>query len=410
MGWYSVACGLDVHRASLVACLARGEPGSPPVLDERRFDTTSQGLRGFREWLVEEGCQILGMEATGVFWRPVFRYFEGSMRVVVSNPSHVKAIRGRKTDRQDARWFAAKVREDGMPSSFIPDASVREGREWARVYGNLLRERTQVKNQTLKLLAGVGIPLSSVLSDVFGVSGLGLLTRLAEGKSAWEELADRLRGRAREKAEEVRLALEVTLRDGERDQLSFQLRRLRELESQVMEVKGRMFSWVHQFGEEQLLLTTIPGIGELAACLVLAEVGPDLKAFSSGKAFAAWAGLAPASWQTGETSRAAGTRKGNKRLQSLLVECAQAAVRTKGCHLRSKYLALKCRMAPQKAIVAIAHKLAVIIYRVLMDRVPYKEREEIEEPTETRARQLKRAIKLIQQLGGSVHLPTNSSG
>lgn len=405
MGWHEVACGLDVHRSSLVACLSRGGLGTAREVEERRFGTTAREVAGFREWLEASGCQVLGMEATGVFWRPVFRELEGRMQVVVGNPSHVKAIRGRKTDRKDAAWLAGKVQEDGIPGSFVPGPEVREGREWARLHGNLVRARTQARNQTLKLLFEVGIPLSAVLSDVFGATGMGLLEALAEGRTAWEELEGKLRGRARLKADQIRLALEVQLRGSEQAQLSFQLRRLKTLEAQVKEADGCLWAWSERFQEERILLTTIPGIGELAARLILAEVGADLRAFPNAKHFAAWLGLAPASHESGGRSRPAGTRKGNHRLQSLLVECAQSTARTKGCHLRTKYLALKVRMPGQKAMVAIAHKLALIVYRVLTDRVPYQEQEDTALSSPKRAAQLRRAIRMIQDHGGTVQMP-----
>ena len=405
MTWHEVACGLDVHRSSLVACLVRGLPGGPREVVERRFGTTGGEVVGFRAWLEASGCQALGMEATGVFWRPVFRELEGRMRVVVANPAHVKAIRGRKTDRKDAAWLAGKVQEDGIPASFIPSPEVREGRDWARLHGNLVQARTQARNQTLKLLLGAGIPLSAVLSDVFGASGMGLLEALVEGRTAWEELEGKLRGRARLKADQIRLALEVQLRGGEREQLSFQLKRLKALDEQVKEVDGHLRVWSERFKEQRILLTTIPGIGELAAQLILAEVGPDLRAFPSAKHFAAWLGLAPASHESGGRSHPAGTRKGNHRLESLLVECAQSSVRTKGCNLRTKYLGMKARMPAQKALVAIAHKLALIVYRILIDNVPYQEKEKDSLPSPKRARLLRQAIRLIQDLGGTVQMP-----
>jgi transposase len=345
------------------------------------------------------------MEATGVFWRPVFRAMEGRMRVVVANPAHVKAIRGRKTDRNDAAWLAGKTREGGLAGSFIPGPEIREGQDWARLHGNLVQARTQARNQTLKLLSGAGVPLSAVLSDVFGASGMGLLEALTKGKTAWGELEGRLKGKARLKAKQIQLALEVDLSAAEREQLAFHLRRLKALEEQVKEVDGKLRTWSEAFQADRLRLATIPGIGELSAQLILAEVGPDLHAFPSAGHFAVWAGVAPAAAESGEKRHPAGLRKGNKRLQSLLVECAQSTVRTKGCSLRSKYMALKTRMPRQKALVAIAHKLALIVYRVLTDKVPYQEKETDSLPTPARAKQIRRAIRLIQSLGGTIQMP-----
>jgi transposase len=358
-----------------------------------------------KAWLLEEHCEVLGMEATGVFWKPIHRILEGEMRVVVANPAHVKAILGHKTDRHDASWLAGKIQEDGIPPSFIPAPEIRKGRDLARLHGNLVRAQTQAKNQTLRLLSSIGIPLSSVLSDVFCMTGLGILKALSQGITAWTSLEPELRGKAKAKAEQIRMALEMPLTEPERWQLQFQLQRLAVLDGQIREVDGRLKAWSDAYATERTLLTTIPGIGDLAAQLILAEIGTDLSAFPSARHFAAWVGLAPANNESGGKTRPAGVRKGGKVLRSVLVECAQAAARTRGCHLRVKYQALSHRMITPKAKVAIAHKLALIIYRVLMDRVPYCESEAASLTSESRARKLRKAIRLIEQLGGKVSIP-----
>jgi transposase len=409
MSWHECACGLDVHRSSLVTCLLRGSPGGPTTRIERRFGTAFSDLNALKTWLQEEHCEVLGMEATGVFWKPLHRTLEGEMRVVVANPAHVKAILGHKTDRHDAGWLAGKIQEDGIPPSFIPAAEIREGRDLARLHGNLIRSKTQTKNQTLKLLSSIGIPLSSVLSDVFCQTGLGILKALSQGVTAWSSLETELRGKAKVKAERIRMALEMPLTESERWQLGFQLQRLASLEDQVHEADLRLKTWSDAFATERILLTTIPGIGELAAQLILAEIGIDLSSFPSARHFASWVGLSPANNETGGKVRPAGTRKGGKILRSILVECAQAAIRTRGCHLRIKYQALIHRMGSPKAKVAIAHKLALIIYCVLRDKTPYRESEADAQTSEARARKLRKAVRLIEQLGGKVVIPPNPS-
>jgi len=409
MSWHTCVCGLDVHRSSLVTCLLRGSPGEPSTRIERRFGTTFTDLNNLKAWLLEEHCEVLGMEATGVFWKPLHRTLEGEMRVVVANPAHVKAILGHKTDRHDASWLAGKIREDGIPPSFIPAPEIRKGRDPARLHGNLVRAKTQAKNQTLKLLASIGLPLSSVLSDVFGQTGMGILKALSQGTTAWSALEGELRGKTKAHAERIRMALEMPLIESERWQLGFQLQRLAALDAQVHEVDSCLKIWSEAYATERTLLTTIPDIGELAAQLILAEIGTDLSAFPSARHFASWVGLAPANNETGGRMRPAGTRKGGKILRSVLVECAQAASRTRGCHLRVKYQALSHRMGSPKAKVAIAHKLALIIYRILVDNRPYKESETDLQTSETRARKLRKAVRIIEQLGGKVVIPSSHS-
>ena len=409
MGRYKVAAGLDLHAAMIQAGLRR-ERGRKVILSARSFGTTRQQLWELRDWLKEEGCEAVGMEATGVFWKPVFRELEGHMRVVVGNPQHMRVLRGRKTDKRDAAWITQKTMDDEIPPSFIAPLEVRERSEVARLRENLVEEQTRVRNEIHKLLRGAGVPLKDVVSDLFGVSGMAILESLARGESAWEKLPGMLRGKLRKKVDTLRLALEVPLTEVQQWEMSFQLKRLEEARKKLDEVEEELERRLAPFEEVRARIATTPGIGRLGAGLVIAHVGTELaKSFPDGGNFASWMGLVPGDNETSGKQKAAPTRKGNKYLRSLFVEFAWAAVRTKGCWLKSKYWSLRARMLEKKAIVAIAHKLAVIVYLLIVRGGTYKDHGDGYEPSKTKARQLKKAIKLIQSMGGRVELASETA-
>lgn len=401
MGRREAVCGLDVHRSVIVACLRRPR-GKAEV---QSFATTRAELSRMEAWLTKANCKAAGMEATGVFWRPVHRVLEGRMKVLVANPQHIKAIKGRKTDKADAAWIAQKVADGGISPSFVPPLDVRETRDLAQLRNNIIQARGQVRNEVHKLMAGAGVPLSSVLSDLFGTSGWAILQHLAKGKSAWDDLAGLVKGKLRKKLEAVRLALEMPLTEGQQWELAFQIQRLEHIEEELRRVEEALEERLRPHEEVRARLTTIPGIGREAAGLILAHLGPDVSAFPTSRHFSAWIGLCPGNDESGGKAHPARIRKGNRALKTLLVQCAHGTAKANGSWLQQKYRSLKGRMWSQKAIIAIAHKLAVILYHVLMDGTVYQDQGCGYEPGLRKARALRKAIRLIQAQGGTVTLP-----
>lgn len=397
-----VVCGLDVHRSLLVACVR----GAGPKPEIESFQTNLRELGRLNDWLRERECTIVGMEATGVYWKPVYRALEAGRRVVVANPQHIKAMKGRKTDRADAAWIAWKLEdEDGIRPSFVPGLDVRETRELVRFRENLVKARTQVRNEIQKLLAGAGVPLKELISDLFGVSGQEILARMIAGESAWDNLESLVRGKLKKKVERMRLALEMPLTVAQRWELEAQMERHAQTEQDLQKVDLELARRLNHLEAVKLRLTTIPGIAEEGATLLLGFFGNDLSAFPTDGHFSAWIGLSPGDNESAGKRHYAGRRKGNRFLQGKFTQFAWAAVRTKGCWLQHKYRSLCGRMVKQKAICVIAHKLAVIVYHIIKDGTEYQDHGVDYVPNVRKARALRKAIALIQRHGGKVQLP-----
>lgn len=400
-----VVCGIDLAQASLVACLLKTEPDERATKEWRSFAMTHADLKRLKAWLLAEGCQAVGMEATGVYWKPVHHMLEDRMKVIVGNAAHMKGLKGRKTDKIDAEWIARKVRDDEIIPSFIPSEAARELRGLHRLRWSVVKTQTQVRLAIQKMLHASGVPLANCFEDLFGVSGMGILKALAAGEETWTQLNELVKGKAREHLKPIRLALEVPLSPTQRWELTFQLERLARIEADLKRVEREMDIRLEPHEKVRMGLMTTPGIGRDSAGFILAELGTDLSEFPDGDHFAVWTGTGPGNNQTGGVAKPTKTRKGGRYLRSILVECAHAASRTKGCWLREKFQALRKRMPHNKALVVIAHKIALIIYHIIKDGAVYRDHLAGFVPGRSKTSALARAIKLIQGRGGQVALP-----
>jgi transposase len=401
---HDVACGLDVHFAVIAACLARTGPKGGPRHEERRFSTTQGGLLELREWLVSSGCQVVGMEATGVYWMPVYAALEHHLPLVVGNPGHMKNLRGHKTDRKDAKWIAGLARHGLIQPSFVPTPEFRDARELTRSRRQLIQARTTVRNEILRSLASKGIPLSDVLSNVFGVSGMGILEALAGGRPVLDELPNLVHRSVKGKLPALTAALEAPLSEVARRLLGIALERLEELEKHIQEVEALIAKQMEPHHESLKALMSIPGISLTAACIILAEIGVDMSHWPTAKHLSAWAGVAPGSRESGGKRLGASLRKGNVHLTTILVECAGATVRSKNCHLAGVFHRLRARMGYKKALVAIARKLLVIIYRLLSTQSPYQEPNPSPASLKAQTRAIQKRVKDLERMGFQVQL------
>ncbi len=358
---HPVACGLDVHAAVLAACIVRTDPKGRPRYEERSFPSTLRGLNDLRDWALGAGCSVVGMEATGVYWMPVYAALEGHFAVVVGNPQHMKNLRGHKTDRKDAKWIAGLVRHGLIRSSFVPPPVFREARELTRFRRQLVQARTSIRNEVIRLLARQGITLSDVLSDVFGVSGMAILEALTEGRSVLADLPKLIHYRLRPKLAALGAALESPLASVPQRLLRIQLDRLEELEERLQEVVGLIQQHMEPYQEQIKTLLKVPGVHTTAAYVILAEIGVQMEVWPTERHLSAWAGLAPGSRESAGKRLGASVREGNVHLATILVECASSVVRKKNCHLATKFRGLRTRLGYTKALVAIARKLLVII-------------------------------------------------
>jgi len=402
---HRTACGLDVHAATVVACLVKTGPNGGPRYEERSFATTLVGLRELRDWLLESDCQMAGMEATGVYWMPVHGVLEGHVPMVVGNPQHMKALRGHKTDRKDAKWIATMVRHDLIRSSFIPPPEFRNARELTRFRRQLIQARTAMRNEVQRLLARQGITLGTVLSNVFGVSGMAILVALAEGRSVLDELPKLIHRSVIGKLAMLSAALEAPLADVPKFLLTMQLHRLEAMAASIHDIEEKIAAHLDPYKDKLALLMCIPGVSRTSACIILAEIGVDMTCWPTPKHLAAWGGVAPGCRESGGKFYKAGARKGNPYLCSILVECAGAAVKQKGCHLGAKYRHLSAQIgSKKKALLAIARKLLLIVYRLLSQGVTYREPEPKQPSQVAKEKTISRHLRELAKLGFAAQL------
>jgi len=365
------AAGLDVHQGSVVACVIIGAAGRRTSRATRTFGTMRRDLAALRDWLLEMGVTHVGMEATGIYWHPVHAALEDAFTVIVGNASHMRNVPGRKTDVKDAEWIADLVRHGLVRASFVPAPEVRVLRELIRhrkaVVGTLASER----NRTLQLLESANIKLASVMSDVFGVSGMLMLQALAEGRAAPIEMADLAKRRLRRKVDQLALALDGRLAEHQRMLLGLHIRRLSEIDRDLAEIEAAIRAAMRPFAAQQACLATIPGVDELTAASIIAEIGVDMSVFGTAQRLAAWAGICPASHESAGKQKQRGTRKGNTYLKATLVTAAVSASQAKGTYLRDKFHHLKARMGMKKAAMAVAHKILIAVFHMLQRGVGF---------------------------------------
>jgi transposase len=396
--------GLDVHQASVVCCVLIGAPGRKPQKLLRTFGTTTRELEALRAWLAGHGVTHVGMESTGVYWKPVYAVLEGHFQLIVGNAHHIKNVPGRKTDVKDAEWIAQLVRHGLIAKSFVPPPAIRDLRELLRHRRALIETRTAARNRVLKLLEGANVKLSGVASDVFGVSGWAMLEALAAGTSAPAEMAGLARGRMRRKAAELEAALEGRVREHQRFLLGMQLRGLEAIERDLEALDARIEAQLEPFRAQHRLLMQIPGVDRLTAAVILAEIGTDMDAFATAQRLAAWAGLAPGNYESAGKPKGAGTRRGNVFLKSALFAAASAAVKTKGSYYRDKYNRLRARRGPVRALLAIAHKLLLAAFHMLSTGETFRDLGESYLDQVARKRSTTKLVQRLNSLGYDVML------
>jgi transposase len=289
--------GLDVHQASVVCCVLIGALGRKAQQLLRTFGTTTRELEALRAWLAEHGVTHVGMESTGVYWKPVYAVLEGHFDLIVGNAHHIKNVPGRKTDVKDAEWIAQLVRHGLVASSFVPPPAIRDLRELVRHRRTLIETRTAARNRVLKLLEGANIKLSGVANDVFGVSGMAMLEALAAGTTDATEMASLARGRMRRKQAALESALDGRMREPQCFLLGLQLRNLKAIDQDLEALDARIGMQLEPYQVQHRLLMQIPGVDWVTAASIIAEISVDMKVFANARRLAAWAGVAPGNYE-----------------------------------------------------------------------------------------------------------------
>ena len=408
---YQRCAGLDIHKKTVVACRRDGKKRQ----EINTFGTTTPELLEMVDWLLEWKCTHVAMESTGDYWKPVYNLLEGNLEVLLVNAQHVKYVPGRKTDVKDAEWLADLLQHGLLKASFIPPAPQRVLRDLTRYRSNLVQERASVVNRVQKLLESANIKLSSVATDILGVSGRAMLDAIVTGHTAPETMAQLAKGRLRNKIPQLEKALIGIVLDHHRFLLAKQLAHIDFLDEQIASISAEIDGQIHKMGQSQKpkalnteqaveLLDTIPGVDKTTAEVIVAELGTDMSRFRTSSHAASWAGLSPGNHQSGGKHYSGRTRKGNRALRSGLVQAAWAASRTRDTYLSAQYRRLAGRRGNKRAIVAVAHSILVIAYHILDRQQPYQELGANYFDERRKESVLHRLMKRINNLGYQVSL------
>jgi len=447
---YQRCCGLDIHKKLIVACLLIWT--SQGMQKEiRTFSTMLDDLFRLRDWLKANECQVVAMESTGVYWKPIWNVLEEELELLLVNAAHLKAVPGRKTDTKDAQWIAELLQHGLLRASFVPPRPQRELRELTRYRSKLVEERARLVNRMQKVLEDGNVKLSSVATDITGVSGQAILHALLSGQDDPAALAELARGRMRSKRDELAQAVQGTLGEHHRFLLKSQLRQLNFYDTQIGELDqeiarrlgvqtgpddpgssgngpttGHHAPWADQASagaqtpppsspqpppeparsqaEVLDILDEVTGINQRIAQIVVAELGIRLDQFPSEAHLVSWAGLCPAAKISAGKRLSTKTGKGNRWLRQALIEAAHGAARSKGTYLGAYYQRLKKRMGSKKAIVALAHRILIIIYHLLKEQQSYRELGPGHADEQALESSKRWALRRLEQLGYTVTL------
>jgi transposase len=375
---YRRCAGIDVHQKSVSVCVRRRVKGQPNVeREEAVFGTFTQDLERLGQWLKERKVTQVAMESTGVYWIPVWNVLEQAkwkLSLLLVNPMTVRALRGQKTDRIDARRLAEFLQYGLLKGSFIPPKPVRQLRDLTRLRAHLQQDRNRVINRIGRLLETVNIKLGAVASHIAGKSGRAILRQLAEGSQDAEKLSQLALGLLKKKAPDLILALDGRPDEHFRWMLTRLLTKLERLDGEVAELDARLCEQMQPYEEILDRLSTIPGVKKTAARVLIAELGVDMAEFPSAGHLASWAGLCPGNAESAGKRFSGRTRKGDRYVRRVLVQCAWAASRAEDCFLAALFQRLAPKLGPKKAAVAVAHRILVIVWSLLRKGTCYQER------------------------------------
>ena len=446
---YQRCCGIDVHKKMIVACfLICTAQGVHKEI--QTFSTMLQDLYRLRDWLKAQRCEAVAMESTGVYWKCIWSVLEGEMELLLCNAQHIKAVPGRKTDIKDAEWIADLLQHGLLRASFVPPRPQRELRDLTRYRSSLAADRARLVNRIQKTLEDTNIKLASVATDITGKSGRAILEAMLHGEQNPQKLAELAQGRMKEKREQLTQALQGTLRDHHRFLLESQLRQLDFLTLQIREIDQEI---AHRLGvpsdpddpdlssdlwaKEEARETPVPGASAQSSLplstqleahtplssaeairildevtginvrigeIVVAELGLQMDRFPDEAHLCSWVGLCPAAKISANKRLSTQTGKGNRWLRQALIEAANAAARSKATFLGAYYQRLRKRMGHKKAIVALAHRILIIIYHLLKEQQSYRELgpDHVDEQAAEVAK--RRALRTLEQLGYDITL------
>lgn len=390
--------GLDVHQATVVATVRVPGPAGRES-HTVTFGTMAADLLALREWLQAYGVTHVALESTGVYWKPVYYVLEDGFTLLLINMQRLKHVPGRKTDVQDSAWLAQLLECGLLAASFVPPPPIRELRDLTRYRLQQVRERVREVNRLCKILEDSGLKLTTVISDVMGVSGRAMLTALVQGTTDPVVLADLARGRLRKKLPELRRALTGRFRSHHAFLVEQILAKIDYLDETLERLNGQIETHLVPFAPMMERLDTIPGVNRTVATTIIAETGGDMAHFATAGHLCSWGALCPGHEQSAGKSRTGRTRRGNLYLRGQLIQGALGAIHSRQTALHARYHRVKRHRGHKKAVVAVAHQMLEIAYYVMRDGVTYHELGPDYFVRRDRERTIRRSVKQLEALG-----------
>jgi len=399
---YPVCCGIDVHKSFVIACIAATDDKGLTTYKRKRFSTFTGDLRLLSEWLAQNRCKDVCLESTGKYWHPVFNVLEQTCNVVLAHPKYVRSIRGKKTDKKDARWIADLFKFDLVVPSFIPEFKIRQIRDLMRYRVKLTNCCTGEKNRAQNCLTVSNIKLDDVFTDVFGKSASAITDQLLLNPNGNFDVTKFIDGRCKAKPDKVQAAVDGFMCAEQIEKLKI----IRSHMSSIEECKARLESvirsLIEQYQAQVDLVLTVPGIQLFSAIAIISEIGVNMSVFPSAKHLCSWAGLVPQNDQSAGKKKTTRISKAGNFLKPLLVQCALTVCKSdKHPEIKNRYLALKKRRGHKKAIIAICRMLLTAIYAILKKSEAYNPnlyRKEVSVP-DSRALTMKQVIAFAKRRG-----------
>jgi len=370
---YSRCCGLDIHQASVVACVLTIDDRGRKKKRLKTFGTYWKELLKLQLWLFACKVRHVAMESTGIYWKPVWNVLEGHFELLLANPQHMKAVPGRKTDQQDAEWIAELHQHGLLRPSFVPPREIRELRDLTRSRVKLVEERNRVHNRIHKVLEDANLKLDTVASDILGATGRAIIEAIIGGQEDPAWLADKARSRLRKKRNQLRLVLQGRIREHHRFLLRGLMTELEFLERRIGELEAEIERRMEPYAADIERLCTIPGIQRITAWTLLSELGPDMSRFPDADHLVSWAGLCPGNNISAGKRKSRRTRKGSRWVRRGLCQSVWAVAHAKPNYLTAVFHRFAARQGLKKAVVSTAHQLLTVIYHILRDKTPYRD-------------------------------------
>jgi transposase len=406
---YPICCGLDVHKSSVFACIAATDGNGVTTYQSRKFSTFTHELKELSDWLAQNNCKDVCMESAGKYWHPVWNILEPMCNLVIAHPKYVKAIRGKKTDKKDAKWIADIFKHDLVSGSFIPPADIRQLRDLTRYYRKLVGFNTGEKNRAQNCLTVSNIKLDDVFSNVFGKSSTAIIDHLLEHPGEIFDVAPFVNGRCKTPITEIQAAVEGSICHEQAEKLKIIRSHMDNLELCKTNLESAVLDIAANYIPQTELVLTVPGVSDpFIAISIIAEIGVDMSVFSTAKHLCSWAGLVPQNNESAGKKKTTRITHAGAYIKPLLVQCAVAISRSeKHPEIRNRYLALRKRRGHKKAVIAIARMMLTAIYNILKKNEPYNAElyRKADKPPANRQVSVDEAVFILQRQGYLVTAP-----